>query len=220
MRGVKEGHILIVDTTFDSLGPAIAELEGAGFRVMKASTVAEARAMATAARKPELAVIEWTLPSGPELVKRLGLPSIVISTRPNGVDAVVALELGAVDYLGRPFDPPVFVARVRAALRRSAIGASSDAVLLGELEVNVRARSVYCAGTRVELSRSEFAVLEALLGARGRVLSRKSLIAQVIGEDAGVTSRVIDTHVFTLRRKLGVCGKRVQTVRGVGYRLD
>jgi DNA-binding response OmpR family regulator len=182
----------------------------------------------------DLVVLDWMLPglSGLEICKRirnqgsegstLHLPILMVTARADTSDIVIGLEMGADDYLTKPFDIPVFLARVRSLLRRSQAlknPASSQKLQVGELVVNLEAHSVSCGALELELTPSEFKLLAALMSNPGRVLSRERLIDLVQGQGVAVVDRAIDTHIFGLRKKLGDCADVVETIRGVGYRV-
>jgi two-component system phosphate regulon response regulator PhoB len=134
---------------------------------------------------------------------------------------VIGLEMGADDYITKPFDIPVFLARVRALIRRSQVSADGPATRFqcGELVLDVEEHRVSCGKEELDLTPSEFKLLAALMSNQGRVLSRERLIDLVQGQGVAVVDRAIDTHVFGLRKKLGACSEVVETIRGVGYRV-
>jgi two-component system, OmpR family, phosphate regulon response regulator PhoB len=178
----------------------------------------------------DLVVLDWMLPgmSGIDIAKTLRkmssrVPILMVTARVEPADIVLGLEAGADDYITKPFEVPVFLARIRALLRRASMAGEAPAtpglIEMGELQVNENSYEVKCAGAPVSLTPSEFKLLVALVKNQGRVLTRASLIDLVQGSDVSVVDRTIDTHVFGLRKKLGVCGDMIETVRGVGYRV-
>lgn len=175
--------------------------------------------------KYDLAVLDWMLPglSGLDLCKKVAgkLPVLMVTARADAADIVLGLEMGADDYVTKPFEVPVFLARVRALLRRHTVlrGQVGGKYEVGGLKVDATSHEVLCDGEEVKLTASEFKLLLALLENRGRVLSRDKLIEMVQGEGVVVVDRAIDTHVFGLRKKLGSCADVVETIRGVGYRV-
>lgn len=194
------------------------------------------------AHQYSLVVLDWMLPgmSGVEMARRLrakadrdNLAILMVTARAEAGDIVAGLEAGADDYLSKPFEPAVLIARVRALLRRhrrptaSAVagaGATSgDAIIesftIGDLSIDSATYEVKCAGEQVALTPSEFKLLQTLAQNRGRVLTRESLIQHVQGEGVSVVGRTVDTHVFGLRKKLGSCADVIETVRGIGYRV-
>ena len=184
----------------------------------------------------DLVVLDLMLPdgSGLEFLRRLRassqVPVIVLTSRAEEVDRVVGLELGADDYVVKPFSPRELVAWVRAVLRRGRVGAGASAsattsasttVSLG-LQVDTVSRRVWYGGQELELSRLEFELLALFAGSPGRVFERGQLLQRIWGPDCVVTERTIDVHINTVRRKLelaGGDGRLLETVRGVGYRL-
>ena len=177
-----------------------------------------------------LVLLDWMLPgeSGPAWLKRMrqsskfgSVPVLMITAKSAPNDIVAGLECGADDFLVKPFDPSVLVARINALLRRSEKASLPPAneIRVGELVLNIDMHKVMCSGAEVHLTPSEFKLLETLLQNRGRVLTRDSLIEQVQGLGVSVVGRTVDTHVFGLRKKLEKCGEYIETVRGVGYRV-
>jgi len=138
------------------------------------------------------------------------------------VDRVVGLELGADDYVVKPFSPKELVARVRAVLRRSRPGPAAPPLAFGALVVDVGTHQVFVGGEPVTLTPKEFDLLRALAEAQGRVLSREFLLDRVWGytRSGEIESRTVDVHVRRLRMKLGAEGMRIRTVKSVGYRFD
>lgn len=185
----------------------------------------------------QLFIFDWMLPgmSGLELtqaVRKTGsrAPVLMVTAKVEPADIVFALESGADDYVTKPFEVPVFLARVRALLRRSALAASGsgDASLaaaspselkLGDIRIDLEAHQVRCGDEEVLVTLSEFKLLSALVQNQGKVLTRNKLIDLIQGSGVSVVDRTVDTHVFGLRKKLGACGDRIETVRGVGYRV-
>lgn len=165
------------------------------------------------------------------------MPVIIASALGEDEDVVKGLELGADDYLAKPFSPQVLIARIRALLRRigregeglsadasgrapgGADGRADAALEVSGVRLDPRRHEVSERGRPVELSATEFAVLELLMREPGRVFTRSQAIAGARGEDYPVTDRVLDVHILSLRRKLGDSGNLIETVRGVGYRF-
>jgi DNA-binding response OmpR family regulator len=150
------------------------------------------------------------------------LPLIMLTAKADEVDRIVGLELGADDYLVKPFSPKELVARVRAVLRRARPGPVSHPVSVGEVSLDVARHTVTVAGRPVELTPKEFDLLQALLEAAGRVLSREHLLNRVWGYARAdeIESRTVDVHIRRLRAKLGTEERRIATIKGVGYRFD
>ncbi len=179
----------------------------------------------------QLVILDWMLPglSGLEICKKIRaennrfkqLPVLMVTARAHTTDIVLGLEMGADDYLSKPFEIPIFLARVRALLRRQVGGEEPQGktLIAGQITVDTEAYRTLCGKKEVQLTPSEFKLMVALLKNQGRVLTRERLIDLVQGEGVTVVDRAIDTHIFGLRKKLGKCGDVVETIRGVGYRI-
>ena len=199
-----------------------------GFTVECAGTGSAALERVTRAA-PDLVVLDVMLPelSGFEVLRRLRassrVPVIMLTARGDEVDRVIGLELGADDYLAKPFSPRELVARIRAVLRRMAAEPSPVAGALdwGPLRLDLRARRGEVDGQDLELTAAELRILELLVRADTRTVSREDLMLQALGRRLLPTDRSLDTHVSNLRRKLGKLTDRVavQSVRGSGYAL-
>jgi len=179
---------------------------------------------------PDLAIIDIMLPklSGTDLVTEMrqdprtaAIPIVMMTAKGDDSDVVVGLQLGADDYVTKPFSMSVLVARVGAVLRRTASAAASGKgpLRVGPISIDPDRHVVEVSGEPVSLTLTEFRLLVALVAARGRVLTRSQLIDQAMGINAIVTDRTIDVHLTALRRKLGDARSCIQTVRGVGYRM-
>ncbi len=151
------------------------------------------------------------------------LPVIILSAKGDESDIVVGLEIGADDYLTKPFQMSILVARINALLRRVGMlqqePADEENMAVGPIEINMETYQAYVSGEPISLTATEFRLLAALMAAGGRVLTRNQLIDKAIGEDAIVTDRTIDVHLTALRGKIGPGRDLIQTVRGIGYRL-
>ena len=180
----------------------------------------------------DLIILDWMLPqiSGLEVTRQLRskndrgakTPILMLTARSHTKDIVEGLETGADDFLVKPFDITVLIARVNALLRRNSLKPMVKPTLIeiGNLKIDVNAHEVFCSGRLVPLTISEFRLLEALVANRGTALTRNRLVGQVQGDGVNVIERTIDTHVFGLRKKLGGCASIVETIRGVGYRVS
>lgn len=179
--------------------------------------------------KHSIVVLDVMLPglNGFEVLRRIraesALPVLMLTARGDDVDRIVGLEIGADDYLPKPFNPRELVARIRAILRRTSAdagGVPTKPLRVGDVELNVGTRMVRCAGKLVELTAVEFDLLEKLLRAAGRVIRREELSKEVLGRSPSPFDRSIDMHISNLRKKLGShagATERIKTVRGVGY---
>jgi phosphate regulon transcriptional regulator PhoB len=224
--------VLIVEDEPDIRNLIALHLSRDGFRCRTASNGVDALADARAAR-PDLVVLDLMLPGlgGLEVCRRLradaataALPIIMLTAKADEVDRVVGLELGADDYVVKPFSPKELVARVRAVLRRSRSPVPIDAPVLraGALALDSARHRVTVGDRPLSLTPKEFDLLRALLESSGRVLTREHLLNRVWGHAHAdeIESRTVDVHVRRLRAKLGDEGRRIATVTGVGYRLE
>ena len=226
--------ILLVEDEPDLARVIARELEVAGYGVRCAAD-GETALRALLDRLPDLVVLDWMLPGmdGLEVLKRLrqtsALPVLMLTARSEEVDRVIGLELGADDYLTKPFGPRELIARVRALLRRherlqemlAADRAEGTSVLsFGPLVLDASAHTARLAGESLELTRTEFGLLHLLLRNKGRAFSRAYLHDAVWGEPAVDGDRSVDNTVLRLRKKLGPLGEGIETVWGVGYRLS
>ena len=169
-----------------------------------------------------LLVLDLMLPgmNGIQVLRHLrqqsDMPVLILTAKGEDVERILGLEIGADDYLPKPFNPRELVARIRAILRRSLRAGSEDRPMhAGDVEMHPLSREVYVDGHPLELTSVEFALLEALVKAAGRIVSRERLTEIVLGRDLRPFDRVIDVHVSNLRRKLG--NERIKTIRGSGY---
>jgi len=221
-------RILVVDDEPDLLELVRVNLAQAGYAVETATTGSEALAQLRRG-PPDLVVLDLMLPdvSGTEICRQLRadpelgrLPVIMLTAKSDEVDRVVGLELGADDYVTKPFSPRELMLRVRAVLRRRSPGAPAQGVLShGVLRLDPTRHRCHVDGEEVELTAKEFDLLHGLMQRPGRVMTRDQLIDAVWGSDVAVTTRTIDTHLKRLREKLGPAGCLIETVRGVGYRF-
>lgn len=180
---------------------------------------------------PDLFLMDILMPglTGPELVRRLkampetaSIPVIFLTGQGDEADVLAGLELGADDYLTKPFSLRLLVARIRAVLRRYRKTPDDKPLTVleeGPIRMDIDGHDVTVDGTRVNLTGAEFHLLEALLREPGRVLTRKALLQTITKEDKTLIERNVDVHIGTLRRKLGTAGSWVLTVRGIGYKL-
>ena len=203
-------------------------LEKEGYDVLEAADGSEALELARA-QSPDLVLLDIMLPgmSGFEvcriLRKESSVPILMLTARSDEPDRVVGLDLGADDYITKPFSMREVLARVRAALRRSqAPTAVTETLQVGDLMMDLARHEVRAGDQRIPLPPRQFDLLRAFLSSSGRVLTREVLLQQVWGYDFGGDDRTVDVHVRWLRRKLQDAGSRItiETVRGVGYKLE
>jgi two-component system phosphate regulon response regulator PhoB len=180
--------------------------------------------------KPDLLILDLMLPGidGLEVCRRLksdaklrSIPIVMVSARGEEPDVVSGLELGADDYVSKPFSPKVLLARVKSVLRRNKTAATDGNTILteGDLFVNPQRREVLIGKTSVELTNTEFKLLHFVMRQPGVVFTRDQIVEGVHGDDYPVTDRSVDVQVVGLRKKLGDYGAYIETVRGVGYRF-
>jgi two-component system, OmpR family, phosphate regulon response regulator PhoB len=180
-------------------------------------------------RKPDLVLLDLMLPdiSGTEVCRALkddpatrGMPIMMVTARGEEIDRVVGFELGADDYVTKPFSVRELVLRIRAVLRRQEVEPSSEACIeFGELKIERDAHRVWVAGEEVELTALEFKLLMTMYERRNRVQTRNALLDHVWGIETKISTRTVDAHVKRLREKLGAARDYIETVRGVGYRF-
>jgi two-component system phosphate regulon response regulator PhoB len=219
--------VLVIDDKSDLVRLLEYNLSKAGYRVLTAGNGEEGLAAAQD-QAPDLVVLDVMMPGldGWEVCRRLrgdpstsSLPLIMLTAKAEEEDRVLGLELGADDYVTKPFGVRELLTRVNALLRRYALLASSAEVLkLGEVVIDSGRRSVSIAGKEVRFTMTEFNLVRALAERSGLVVSREELISLARGSDAAVLDRTVDVHLACVRRKLGKSGALIETVRGVGYR--
>jgi DNA-binding response OmpR family regulator len=219
--------VLVIDDEPNVREIVQAYLEREGFEVQTAST-GTMGLQYISDLEPQLIVLDVMLPGidGIEILKRIRplnrTPVLLLTARAEELDRVLGLELGADDYLTKPFSPRELVARVKAILRRTGLETSSELVRHGDLKLDPNTRQVHVANSEIVLSTLEFDLLRALMAQPMRVFSRNELINAVWGHDFPGVDRVVDVHISSLRRKLGDDAERpryLSTVRGVGYRM-
>ena len=204
-------------------------LNASGFRAVGFENAREFYA-ALADDTPELIMLDIMLPGedGISILKRLkadartaDIPVIMATAKGNEYDKVIGLDLGADDYLAKPFGMMEMASRVRAVLRRSGRAAEKQQMIrVGGLEMNLGEHIVTADGIRIQLTLKEFELLHTFMTSPGRAFTREQLLSSVWSEDFLGETRTVDVHVGTLRQKLGACGKYIRTVRGVGYKLE
>lgn len=218
-------RVLLVDDDAELLSLLEEYLRGEGFQVGRA-TDGEMGLKLAREWAPDLIVLDVMLPrlGGFDVLRRVreqsAVPVLMLTARGEGVDRIVGLELGADDYLAKPFNPRELVARIRAVLRRTRPAVAAGRLELGDLVLDPGARLVRRAGEPVELTGTEFSLLEMLLRHAGTVVRRDTLYRDVLGRRPAPFERALDVHIASLRKKLGPLPdgrERIATVRGVGY---
>ncbi len=217
--------ILVVDDNPNIVDLVRMYLEGAGFAPIAAADGPSAVELHRTAG-PDLVILDLMLPGmdGLEVCRAIrrvaDTPVLMLTARADDVDAIVGLELGADDYVTKPFNPRSLVARVKAILRRAdGTVRSGRPVEAGSLRLDPRRREATVGGRPLELRAREFDLLAALARDAGAVLSREALLEDVWGTDFPGETRTVDVHVSELRKKIGPDGPAIESVRGVGYRL-
>ena len=224
-----QSHILVVDDEPDLLELVHYTLTRAGYQVCCVKSGEEALTQVET-RPPDLIVLDLMLPGmdGLEICQRLkrtsqtaAIPIVMLTARSAEADVVTGLELGADDYLTKPFSPRVLSARVKAVLRRQQMADEREAeiVMRGDLVIHPGHHEVRVQNQPIPLTPTEFRILQLIAQRPGWVFSRYQIVDGARGDDAGVTERSVDVHIAALRRKLGVHADIIETVRGVGYRL-
>ena len=223
-------RILVVDDEEDILELVRFNLAREGYDTICATSGEEALGIAQKER-PDLLILDLMLPGidGLEVTKILkndvktkDIPIIMLTAKGEEADIVTGLELGADDYVTKPFSPRVLVARVRAALRRKVkdLPEEESSVKIHNLEIHPGKREVLVDDKQVQLTFTEFAILNFLARRPGWVFTRFQIVDAVRGDDYPVTDRSVDVQIVGLRKKLGSAGKYIETVRGVGYRFQ
>ena len=231
-------HILVVEDEADLADALAFALEREGFRATVAPDGKSALAAIAQTPPPDLVLLDLMLPdmSGTEVCRTLRahptakhIPVIMVTARTEEIDRVVGFEVGADDYVAKPYSARELVLRVRAVLRRrEATSTTTTApttaemagpVHFGLLAVDKDAHKVWVADREVPLTALEQRLIQTFLDRKGRVQSRETLLADVWGITADITTRTVDTHVKRLREKLGEAGAYIETVRGAGYRF-
>ena len=220
--------ILVADDEPDVLNLVSANLRAAGFEVLKAEDGSSALACARS-QSPQLLVLDLMLPgmSGLEICRSLkadpvtsGIPIIMLTAKAEEVDRIVGLELGADDYVTKPFSPRELVLRIKSVLRRgNTKTAPGDLLTLHQIVLDRARFQVTVAGEPVDFTATELKLLTLLMERRGRVQSRETLLNEVWGYESAIDTRTVDTHIRRVREKLGGEADCIETVRGFGYRI-
>ncbi len=223
-----KGTVLIIDDERDLIELLQYNLEHEGFSVVSALD-GESGLSLVVSKKPDIIVVDLMLPGmdGLEVCRRLradggtaSIPILILTAKASEADRVVGLELGADDYMTKPFSPRELSARVKALLRRSA-GFRQLPTLIrhGSLSIDPTSHEVRCNNKKIELTATEYRLLQFLASHPGFVYSRNSIIDGALGREITVLDRTIDVHIMSLRKKLGKCGAWIETIRGFGYKF-
>jgi two-component system alkaline phosphatase synthesis response regulator PhoP len=225
---MSKGTILVIDDEKDLIELVQYNLEQEGYQVISAVDGEAGLALASE-EMPDVVLVDLMLPGidGLEVCQRLrkaertaGIPLIMLTAKSSELDRVIGLELGADDYVTKPFSPRELAARVKAILRRTATQRPASEILRrGGLSIDLARHEVSCNEEPIGLTATEFRLLQFLATRPGRVFSRSDIIDGALGRDVAVLDRTIDVHVMSLRRKLGECGDWIETVRGFGYKF-
>ena len=226
---MSKAKILVVDDEEDILELVRHHLNREGYEVRCAASGEQALQSATA-ESVDLIILDLMLPGidGLEVARRLKndtrtqhIPILMLTAKGEESDVVTGLELGADDYVTKPFSPRILIARARASIRRQRKGAPDEMAVIQvqEIEIHPGRRTVHISGQAVNLTYTEFQVLSILARRPGWVFTRSQIVDLVRGDDYPVTDRSVDVQIVGLRKKLGDYGHYIETVRGVGYRF-
>ena len=225
--------ILIVDDEPDLVATVEYNLQREGYQTVSVGTGQEAIDAAMGARKPDLVLLDLMLPdmAGTEVCRRIrkneetkAIPVVMLTAKGEEIDRVVGFEVGADDYVIKPFSVRELMLRVSAVLRRGTQEgddnpSTKETLKFGVLKLDSVSHRLWIGDSETQLTALEFKLLQTFMERRGRVQSREKLLSDVWGIDSYVTTRTVDTHVKRLREKLGDAGAYIETVRGVGYRF-
>ena len=224
-------QVLIIEDEPDIRKTIDYNLTKESFKVVQAGSIEEGE-KALASNKIDVIILDLMLPDGSGLTlcrdiksddKTKHIPIIILTAKTEEVDRVVGFELGADDYVTKPFSVRELILRVKAILKRgptSNKNPEDDEYSFGELTLNFEAHQAYINGNEISLTALEFRLLKHLIDRKGRVQTRDQLLEDVWGYSSDVTTRTVDTHIKRLREKLGSVGNHIQTIRGVGYRFS
>ena len=218
--------ILIIEDEPSFVKLLVDVLEKENFSVSSAMSAEEGiRKIKTS--KPELLILDWNLPnmSGLDMCKLLkadietkSIPIIMLTVKSDETDVVLGLEMGADDYITKPFRPKELVARVRKILRRDEI--TEKTISDGDMVIDIEKHSVLLKNKEVDLRPKEYELLLLFLKKRGKLLTKKEIMKQVWKQEYFETTRTVENTIISLRKKLGIYGKKIETVEGVGYRYN
>ena len=225
---MKKGTILVIDDEKDLIELVRYNLEKEGFDVI-AATDGQSGLEVVKRHRPDLVMLDLMMPGldGLQVCQQLRsdprngrLPVIMLTAKATEPDRIVGLELGADDYITKPFSPREVVARVKAVLRRTTPQQDQRQVIRnGDLTIDLSGHEVTYRGQRVALTATEFRILEFLAARPGRVFSRDEIIDAALGNETAVFDRTVDVHITAIRKKLGPGADQIETVRGFGYKF-
>ena len=223
--------ILLVEDEHDIQDLLRFHLEREHF-VVEAADTGEKALQFLKSRRPSLILLDLMLPgiNGLDVCRQIkaqpdtqDIPIVMLTAKDSEADIVAGLEMGAADYICKPFSPRVLIARIHAILRRPIAAAPGDAagpaIRIGPLVVDPERYKVEIKGKEIPLTFTEFRILHLLAASPGRAFTRQQIVDQVRGESYAVTERIVDVQMVSLRKKLGALGDWIETVRGVGYRF-
>jgi two-component system, OmpR family, alkaline phosphatase synthesis response regulator PhoP len=226
---MKKEKILVVDDEEDILELVRYNLDREGYQVVCAIS-GEAALKAAVSEPVDLIILDLMLPGidGLEVARRLKqstatqeIPIVMLTAKGEEADVVAGLELGADDYVTKPFSPRILIARMKAVIRRRSgiVELENEVLTIRELSIHTGRRHVTASGKALDLTYTEFQVLYFLARRPGWVFTRSQIVDAVRGDDYPVTDRSVDVQIVGLRKKLGALGQYIETVRGVGYRF-
>ena len=222
-------HILIVEDEKDLSDTLEYNFKKAGYKVSMSLEGNKAISLATGKNNPDLVILDLMLPdiSGLDVCKEIrsnpvskNTPILMLTAKGEEVDRILGFELGADDYLVKPFSLRELTLRVAALLKRNVPVESDENIILGDLNIDLAAHRVFLETNEVSLTAKEFDLLVHLARHNGRVQTRDYLLEQIWGYSSDVTTRTVDTHIKRLRSKIGSFGNLIETVRSIGYRLN
>ena len=224
-------RVLIIEDEPDIRKTIDYNLSKESFQVVQAGSIAEGE-KSISDNSPDVIILDLMLPDGSGLTlcrdiksddKTKHIPIILLTAKADEVDRVIGFELGADDYVTKPFSVRELIWRVKAILKRGVSESTKEdeaEFIFGELKLNLDAHQVFINDSEIAFTALEFRLLKHLIDRKGRVQTRDQLLEEVWGYSSEVTTRTVDTHIKRLREKLGVTGEYIQTIRGVGYRFS
>ena len=222
-------HILIVEDEKDLSDTLEYNFKNAGYKVSMSLEGNKAISLATGKNNPDLVILDLMLPdiSGLDVCKEIrsnpvskNTPILMLTAKGEEVDRILGFELGADDYLVKPFSLRELTLRVAALLKRNVPVESDENIILGDLNIDLAAHRVFLETNEVTLTAKEFDLLVHLARHNGRVQTRDYLLEQIWGYSSDITTRTVDTHIKRLRSKIGSFGNLIETVRSIGYRFN